>query len=151
MRRFAIAPIPLRYARGAPLRRSHLYHVAQPLDPVAIEGIQQNGVKSAGWSVRKSREIKTRRCDHPCALRCCNACSCPAEIAPLAEPYFDEYQHVAIASDEVDLTHAAAPVALDDDKALANEEFGGKRLRRCTLARAQRQGEPAGTIRPPLN
>jgi hypothetical protein len=101
--------------------------------------------------VREPGEIKTRGGRHPPALRPCDARRRAAEIAPPSQPHFDEYQELAIAGHEIELAHAAAPVPLDDDKALAGQELSGQRFGRSAFPRAQGQGEPAGTIWPPLN
>jgi hypothetical protein len=120
-RRFAMAPIPLRYARGAPLRRSHRYHVPQPLDPRGIECVQQYRVEAARRSLPQSREIKTCSGGHPCALCCSDARGGAPEVVAPPQPHFDEHEHIAITGDEIELADAAAPVALDDNEPMANE------------------------------
>ena len=150
-RRFAIAPIPLRCARGAPLRRSRRYDVAQPLDPRRIECIEQDCIESARRRLLESREIETCRGHHPCALRGRNARGGAAEVAAASKPYFNEHQHVAIKRNEIELANAAAPVALHDHETVAGEEQCGQRLGLRAVARAHAQGDPAGTARPLLN
>src|SRR4029450_12909239 len=94
-------------------RASRVQHVAQPLDPRGIECVQQYRVEAARRSLPQTGEIETCSGGHPCALCCSNARGGAAEVVAPPQPYFDEHQHITITGDEIELTDAAAPVALD--------------------------------------
>src|SRR5438874_5495547 len=99
-----------------------------PFNAWWIGAVDQHGVEAARRLAAQHRKIGLRSGDQSRTLRPRDAGRSAAVGVGLPLAHFDEDERLAIARDDVDLAHARAEVAPNDDKSASREKIRRKRL-----------------------